>query len=262
MASTNEVEKVVGILGGMGPEATVDLMQRIIANTPALDDMDHIRCLIDNDPKIPSRMQAILEDQGENPGPYLARMAKGLEGWGADFLVIPCNTAHAYYSFVAEAVNIPVVHLIDLVVEVVVKQKSTSERVGILGSNTIVKIQLYTKKFAAVDLQVIYPDENIQERLFQIIRRVKRGETNKEIRQEFRAIAQHLKEKGATTAILGCTELGIIAEDLPILAIDAAEVLAREVVAVAKNKKPAHIESLRLDKETSRDRNETPLASL
>ncbi|MDJ0622467.1 MAG: amino acid racemase [Desulfocapsaceae bacterium] len=253
MTSTKSIEKVAGILGGMGPEATVDLMQRIIANTPAIDDIDHIRCLIDNDPKVPSRMQAILGKDGENPGPYLARMAKGLEGWGADFLVIPCNTAHAYYSNVAEAVDIPVVHLIDLVVDQVVKLKGTTELVGILGSNTIVKTQLYTEKFAAVGMQVIYPDDEVQEQLFQIIRRVKKGETDIGIRQELRAIAQHLKEKGATTAILGCTELGIIAEDLPILVIDAAELLAQEVVAVAKNKKAPHIESLRLDKDSASD---------
>lgn len=251
MTSTNNSEKTVGILGGMGPEATVDLMQRIIANTPARDDVDHIRCLVDNDPKIPSRIQAILGNHDENPGPYLARMAKGLEAWGADFLVIPCNTAHAYYSYVAEAVHIPVVHLIDLVVDQVVREKGTAECVGILGSNTIVKTQLYTEKFAAVGMQVIYPDDDVQEQLFQIIRRVKKGETDGLILQELRTIARHLKAKGATTAILGCTELGIIAEDLPFLVIDAAEVLAQEVVAVAKNLKTPHIESPGLGKNIS-----------
>lgn len=253
MTSNYNSEKVVGILGGMGPEATVDLMQRIIANTKAIDDVDHIRCLVDNDPKIPSRIQAILGNHGENPGPYLARMAKGLEGWGADFLVIPCNTAHAYYSYVAKAVNIPVVHLIDLVVHQVVREKGTAERVGILGSNTIVKTQLYTEKFAAAGMQVIYPDDDVQEQLFQIIRRVKKGETDGAILQELYTIAQHLKEKGALTAVLGCTELGIIAEDLPLLVIDAAEVLAQEVVAVAKNIKTPHIESLDLSIEISND---------
>lgn len=253
MTSKTNIEKTAGILGGMGPEATVDLMQRIIANTPAMDDSDHIRCLIDNDPKIPSRIKAILGADGANPGPYLAQMAKGLESLGADFLVIPCNTAHAYYSYVAEAVDIPVVHLIDLVVNQVVNNRGTTEQVGILGSHTIVRTQLYTDKFTAVGMQVRYPDREQQELLFQIIRRVKRGETGLNIRQELRAIAQHLKEKGATTAILGCTELGIIAEDLPLAVVDAAEVLAQEVVAVAKNKKAPHVESLHLDKDSGSD---------
>ncbi|RLB91348.1 MAG: aspartate racemase RacD, partial [Deltaproteobacteria bacterium] len=90
---TQTSEKIVGILGGMGPEATVDLMQRIISLTPALDDIDHIRCIVDNNPKVPSRIKAIIEGDGEDPGPCMADMGRRLESWGADFLVIACNTA-------------------------------------------------------------------------------------------------------------------------------------------------------------------------
>lgn len=233
-------EKIPGILGGMGPEATIDLLQRIIANTPAIDDADHIRCIIDNNPKIPSRIQAILGENGENPGPCMADMARRLEEWGADFLVIPCNTAHEYYSYVAEAVKIPVVHLIDLVVDQVCALGERSENVGILGSNTIIKTRLYLTAFASRGIEVIYPDADVQENLFQIIRRVKKGETGQRIRQEFRSIGDHMRAKGVNTAILGCTELGIIAENLSIEIIDAAEVLAKEVVAVAKHRKRPH----------------------
>src|SRR5210317_1086324 len=112
---TETQEKTVGILGGMGPEATVDLMRRIIRLTPALDDADHIRCIVDNNPKVPSRIKAIIEGDGEDPGPCMADMGRRLESWGADFLVIACNTAHFYYGAVQQAVNIPVVNLIDLV---------------------------------------------------------------------------------------------------------------------------------------------------
>lgn len=241
-------EKIVGILGGMGPEATIDLMQRILTNTPALDDADHIRCIVDNNPKIPSRVQAILEEGGENPGPCMAEMARGLQNCGADFIVIPCNTAHEYYSYVTEAVDIPVVHLIDLVVDQVISMNPEVTTVGILGSNTIVKTKIYTTTFQARGVKAIYPDPEMQEELFQIICRVKRGETREKIRQEFREIGKHLAGKGVDTAILGCTELGIIAENMPITVVDAADVLAREVVAVAKNRKAPHIESVSLDK--------------
>ena len=104
-------EKIVGILGGMGPEATVDLMQRIIRLTRAVDDIDHIRCIVDNNPKVPSRIKAIIEGDGEDPGPCMADMANRLETWGADFLVIACNTAHFYYNAVQDAVDIPVINL-------------------------------------------------------------------------------------------------------------------------------------------------------
>lgn len=240
-------EKIPGILGGMGPEATVDLLQRIIKNTPALDDADHIRCIVDNNPKVPSRIKAILQEKGENPGPYLAEMAKRLERWGADFLVIPCNTAHEYYSYVANSVKIPVVHLIDLVINKVSAENNTVHNIGLLGSNTIIKTRLYTDKFAQKGIRVVYPDNAIQEGLFHIIRRVKKGETGKNVRHEFFLIAKHLKEKGIETAVLGCTELGIIAENLPLTTIDAAEVLAQEIVAVAKNKKLPHEESIKIE---------------
>ncbi len=89
-------EKIVGIIGGLGPEATVDLMRRVIQATPASDDQDHIRMIVDCNPKVPSRMKAILEGTGEDPAPYLVIMAKDLAAWGADFLAIACNTAHLY----------------------------------------------------------------------------------------------------------------------------------------------------------------------
>ncbi|MGB3209265.1 MAG: amino acid racemase [Desulforhopalus sp.] len=237
-------EKIPGIIGGMGPEATIDLMQRIIANTPAEDDVDHIRCIVDNNPKIPSRMKHILGEFGENPGHCMAEMGKRLEVYGADFLVIPCNTAHHYYEDVVKAVNIPVVHLIDLVVENVVANNPGLTQIGVLGSTTIVKTRLYQNLFAKRGVEVVYPDESVQEKLFNVIKDIKRGKTGKETREDFSKIGNHLKSKGVHLAILGCTELGIIADDLPILCIDAAEVLAKEVVAVAKNKKLPHVNSL------------------
>lgn len=236
-------EKVVGILGGMGPEATVDLMQKIITNTPAADDCDHIRCIVDNNPKIPSRIRAILTEDGEDPGPELADMAQRLENWGADFLCIPCNTAHAYYDDVVRGVSIPVVHLIDLVVAHVVKENPRLQSIGMLGSTTIVKLHLYTTSFARSGVEVVYPDEDIQQQLFEIIRRIKRGETGAAIRQNLGNVAEHLQHKGVSLAVLGCTELGVIADALPIRCLDGADILAREVVAVAKLQKSPHIRS-------------------
>ncbi len=233
-------ERIPGIIGGMGPEATVDLMQRIIANTTALDDVDHIRCIVDNNPKIPSRMKAILDEEGENPGICMADMGKKLEEYGADFLVIPCNTAHHYYDDVVQAVDIPVVNLIDLVVDKVVTENPGMTRIGILGSTTIVKTALYKRHFALRGVEVVYPDESQQDNLFAVIKDVKRGETGENTRSRFTSIGNHLQTKDVSLAILGCTELGIIATDLPIAYLDAAEVLAQEVVAVAKTQKRPH----------------------
>lgn len=231
-------EKIVGIIGGMGPEATVDLMQRIIANTRALDDADHIRCIVDNNPKIPSRIRAILQGDGENPGPVMAEMARRLADYGADLLVIPCNTAHHYYEYVARAVTIPVVHLIDLVVQTVLAEHPGLAQVGVLGSTTIVTTGLYQNRFAACGVEVLYPDQKEQERLFQVIRQVKAGNTGEKTCHDFAQICGHLAVKGASLCILGCTELGVLDAELPIQSYDATEILAREVVAVVKGNKP------------------------
>ncbi len=233
----NTREKILGIIGGMGPEATVDLMQRIINNTPVADDIDHIHCLVDNNPKVPSRMKAILTDDGENPGPCMAEMARRLEGWGADFLVIPCNTAHYYYSFVTEAVSIPVINLIELVAETVISENPGITEIGILGSTTIIKTELYKNAFSKRGVAVVYPDDEMQDKLFQVIKNVKSGNTHKDVCESFADICRHMEKKNVTLAVLGCTELGIISESAPIPTLDAAELLAKEIVSVAKNGK-------------------------
>ncbi len=232
-------ELVPGIIGGMGPEATVDLMQKIIAHTSAIDDVDHVRCIIDNNPKIPSRIKAILGD-GEDPGPVMADMGRKLAAYGADFLVIPCNTAHYYYNSVADAVNIPVVNMIALVVDTICTVFPAIQQIGILGSTTVIKTALYQQAFQKRGVEVMYPDEEVQMQLFELIKAVKRGETGVDSKRKFVSIGEHLREKGATQVVLGCTELGIIAdENFPLPFLDAAEQLAIEVVAVAKRgKKP------------------------
>src|SRR5512139_4144666 len=125
-------EKIVGIIGGMGPEATVDLMARVIKATPALDDVDHIRMIVDNNPKVPSRIKAIIEGDGENPIPCLQDMARRLVAWGVDFLAMPCNTAHYYHRDIQESVAIPVLDMVDLAVRDVIIQTPGLKTVGLL----------------------------------------------------------------------------------------------------------------------------------
>ncbi len=230
-------EKVVGILGGMGPEATVDLLQRIIRLTPATDDIDHIRCIVDNNPKVPSRIKAIVEGNGANPGPCLAEMAQNLESCGADFLVIACNTAHMYYDYVQKAVGIPVIDLIDLVVDHVQQHFPNTKKIGILASNAIKITGLYFKRFERVGLEAIYPESLHQENLFKLIRLIKTGDTGSDIMRQYKVVCENLKNQGVRRAIIACTELSVLGSDLPIETIDAAEILAQEIVAVAKKGK-------------------------
>jgi len=230
-------EKIVGILGGMGPEATVDLMQRIIRLTPAEDDIDHVRCIVDNNPKVPSRIKAIIEGTGTDPGPCMADMGRRLESWGADFLVIACNTAHYYYHHVRDAVRIPVINLIELVVNHVLKTYPKNHSIGVLASTAVLMTGLYEKQCKEFGLEVVYPDQEYQERLFGIIRDIKTGNTGSSVRQTFGSVCENLKEKGTDLAIIACTELSVIGGGLSMKTVDAAEILAQEIVDVAKCKK-------------------------
>jgi aspartate racemase len=224
-------EKIAGILGGMGPEATVDLMRRIIRNTPAADDSDHIRCIIDNNPKVPSRLKALLEGGGENPGPAIAEMGRRLESWGADFLAIACNTAHYYYQDVCGAVGIPVLNMVELAVEAAVGKNAGARRIGILASPAVRLTRLYSSPLETRGIEAVYPDGEVEQKLLALIREVKRGGTGRAARGELATVVRHFADKGVRIAISACTELGIILDEYDrITVLDAAEVLAAEIV--------------------------------
>lgn len=232
---TEDKEKIVGIIGGMGPEATVDLMQRIIRLTPAIDDIDHIRCIVDNNPKVPSRIKAIVEGGGEDPGPCMADMGQRLESFGADFLVIACNTAHYYYDAVQEAVTIPVINLIDLVSKYVKIHYPNQDKIGLLASPAVAMTGLYTKRFKNLCIKDIWPDPYEQANLLTVIKEVKKGNTGETVRSTYQKVCENLLKKGAETAIIACTELSALRSDLPIETVDAGHVLAEEIVRITKN---------------------------
>ena len=166
---------IVGVIGGMGPEATVDLMRRVIAATPASDDADHIHMIVDNNPKIPSRIAALIDGTGESPSPELCRMAIGLEKSGATFIAIPCNTAHAYLEDVRGAVHIPVLDMPRLAAAYLQAMILTRRTVSVLASTAVLKVKHYDRVLNEVGLKAIYPDD--QTGLMAIIRSVKRGDT-------------------------------------------------------------------------------------
>jgi len=227
-------EKTVGIIGGMGPQATVDLMQRIIRLTPALDDIDHIRCIVDSNPKIPSRIKAIIEKNGENPGLCMADMAKRLETFGADFIAIACNTAHHYFDHVNDAVAIPVINMIDCVLEHLTKHYCNCSTIGLLASPAIRITQLYEKKFNTFNIKIVYPEHPYQDLLFKVIKKIKAGSLDSDILESYAKVCGHLKAGGIDHAIVACTELSTMDVQTSLYTIDAAEVLALKIIDMAK----------------------------
>lgn len=228
-------EKIVGILGGMGPEATVDLFQKIVAATPAGTDQDHLRIIIDNNPKIPSRQAALLEG-GEDPTPMLVSTARNLRKAGADFLVMPCNTAHLFFQPIVEAVDIPVLHIADETVAEALRRFPILKAVGILASTATVRLRLYHDRFEAKGIEALAPSEDEQERVQAAIFSVKAGDKGPAVREAVREVGESLVARGAQLLVTACTELPLLLQDgdasVPVL--DPTLCLALAAVRLAR----------------------------
>ena len=223
---------VIGIIGGMGPEATVDLMRRVIALTPAGDDGDHIHMIVDNNPKIPSRIATLIEGDGIDPAPELIRMARGLEAAGATALAIPCNTAHAYAGRIAAGLTIPLLDMVALTVERISRLSLPHRRIGMLASTAVKLVGLYDKALAPLGITLVWPER--QPDLMAVIKAVKRGDTSSANRRAFSAIAGELMARDVDLLLIACTELSVLASSLDPAAavVDALDVLSEEIVAL------------------------------
>ncbi len=226
--------KIVGILGGMGPEATIDLFTKIVRSTPASKDQDHLRIIIDNNPLIPDRQEAILKG-GPSPAPFLIETARNLEVAGADFLVIPCNTAHYWIEEIRSAVKIPVVDMIKETAKHVARSYPSLRTVGLLAATGTVRSRLYQQRLLEVGIRTVSPPDTDQDDVMQAIYAVKAGDMSKSSTAAIQ-IGQRLVGAGAEAVIAGCTEIPLIirAGDLSIPIIDATEVLARRTVEIAR----------------------------
>ena len=228
-------EKIIGILGGMGPEATIDLFYKIIKFTPAEKDQNHLRIIIDNNPKIPDRTAAIL-GKGKNPLPALQETAKNLEKAGADFIIIPCNTAHYFLSSIQESVKIPILNMIEETVKETQKKNSSIKKVGLLASIGTYKTKIYHQHFKKFNIEVISPEEKDKEEVMKAIYAVKAGDLSEGIKISIFKIAQKLIDKGSEALIAGCTEIPLILKegDVSVPIIDPTRVLAETAVRKAR----------------------------
>ena len=232
--------RTVGGLGGMGPQATIDLLQRIVRCTPADDDADHIRILIDNNPAVPSRIDYIIHQRGENPAPTLVNMAQGLSEQGADFLVMPCNTAHLYAADIASAIPIPFINMVEVTVRSVIDTNASTRRVGLLASTAVVQTGLFKDAFQAQGIDVVSPDDEYQEIIMSLIKRMKAGKQDDTDRQCLADVASSLLNQQTDCLIIACTELSALGAEMPQPApmIDTAQCLAEETIKLALGSKP------------------------
>jgi len=227
-------EKVIGILGGMGPEATVEIFHRIVKATPAKRDQDHLRIIIDNNPKIPDRTAAIL-GRGRNPLPVLVETAKNLERAGADFIVMPCATAHYYYAELSKNVNIPVLNMIELTAQAIKERFPYAKKVGLLATVGTIKARIYDQVLEKAGIEIIVPPASLEEKVMKVIYDVvKAGKALRDKRAIYE-VADYLIEKGAEVIIYGCTEIPLILKDsdLAVPVADSLQILAEAAVKTA-----------------------------
>ena len=226
------MRQAVGVIGGVGPMATVYYMQRVIEMTKAGCDQDHINMLVFNDCDIPDRTAYITSQSSDNPLPVMVEDAKRLEAAGCEFVVIPCNTAHYFYEELQDAVTIPVVNIVEETIRYAKAMIPGLEKVGIMATTGTIITGTYQKYAETAGLEAVVPDEAGQAALMRIIYDgVKAGKPV--LRADFDAVADGLRAQGAGCLILGCTELSVLKRDLLINdadVLDSIDVLASETV--------------------------------
>jgi len=196
--------KKIGIVGGMGPLATVELFRMLVERTKSSSDSGHIRIFIDDNPQIPDRTEAILHG-GESPVPAILASARALERLGADFILIPCNTSHFFLDQIQAGLTVEVIDMVGETARALAAKGI--EKVGILATTGTVAGRIYESRFKAMGMESVLPDAAQQESVMDFIYAgVKAGRRDYNTFQ-FRKTIDALMERGAQTILLGCTEI-------------------------------------------------------
>ena len=236
---TENHRKIAGVMGGMGPDATVDFMARITAMTDSAGDQDHVHLIVDQDPTVPNR-QAAIRTGVDDVSPHLAKMARRLENAGADFLVMVCNTAHVFLDGVRESTRIPFVSIIDESIAEVDRLRPDAETVGIMATDGCLNTDIYQDAVIASGRVPLVPDEASVVELMRLITAIKAGDQSAAIADGMESIAMQLAGRGADVIIAGCTEIPIVfeGEGFAVPVISSTDVLARKTIRLARGEDP------------------------
>ncbi|MDR0278248.1 MAG: amino acid racemase [Paucimonas sp.] len=233
----------LGIVGGVGPAATVDFMGKVVANTPAGKDQDHLKMVVEQNPQIPDRTASLLHAETD-PTLALYATCKRLESAGAHAIAIPCNTAHAFVERIQGHLRVPIVNMLHETLAHIREHYGTQRQIGLLATSGTVHSQVYHQAAAQLGLQLIAPAHDYQALVMQAIygeRGIKAGFTEGICREQLLVAAEHLCDLGAGVLILGCTELPLVLAHCEAFAlgerrvplVDPTTVLARRCVALA-----------------------------
>lgn len=225
----------IGILGGMGPAAAIDLQEKILAATPAAGDEFHLPVVVWNVPQVPDRVAAVLEG-GASPLPAMIEGARALEACGCEAFVVACNTAHHWSAELAGAVRIPMIHIADAAVDALARLPGAPMRVGLLATRATIEAAIYGERLARRGFEWIAPSPQEQASFVDAaIARVKAGDLEA-ARAAFEHAARALAARGAEVILLACTELPLAARGAasPVPVLDAGAALAKAAVAFSR----------------------------
>ncbi len=224
--------RVVGILGGMGPMSTVDLMRMITEKTPVRHEREHLRLLVDSRPQIPDRPAALF-GTGPSPVPMLQESARMLENWGAELIAIPCNTAHGFLADVQAAVGVEVLDMIGIVGREIARAFPDGTPIGLLSTTAAQRLRIFHNRMPG--LEIVVPAESVQENLVAAaILQVKLGHAVEEPRRKLLAVIDSMTPAPGAV-IAGCTEVELAFQGAegPVPVFRPMELLAEEIVSRA-----------------------------
>ncbi len=226
------MKKTIGIIGGMGPLATADLFGKIVERTDASCDNEHLHILIDNNTAIPDRTAAIVKG-GPSPLPELIKSAHALERAGADFLIMPCNTAHYFYDALTQETSLPVLHMLRLTADAMVADGVKT--VGLLATDGTIATGIYEQLFSEKSVEVVKPEPDGQKAMMSMIYddiKAGKGQTDRDAIME---TLGDMSRRGVQRFVLGCTELPIAFAKyrFPVPFTDPTTVLATSAIVYA-----------------------------
>jgi aspartate racemase len=224
--------KTVGVIGGLGPLATLDFFERVLRRTRAVREQDHLRLIIDNNPNFPDR-NAYARSEGPSPGPALAACAKGLEAAGAGVIVMACNTTHAWESEIRASITVPFLSIIKETVDVVAELRP--EAVGVLAVDACLSASLYQDALKGAGLKTVLLNADSQRTFMELIYRIKSGDSGETVKRSMVTLARKLEAQGAEVIIAGCTEIPIVltADDIEGELISSTDVLVERTIVFA-----------------------------
>ena len=230
------MSKTIGILGGMGPAATIYLFRLIVELTRVEKDQDHIPLIIFNNPKIPDRTAAIVNG-GPSPLPYLVDGAVSLEKAGADFILMPCVTAHYFYKEIVKHITIPFLHLLEESAGYVKRELGQVKRIGLLATDGTVQTSLFQEHFNKKGIEIVVPKKEEQILIMKALYQkegIKAGGKDRPREMILQVVQQLIRDK-VEGIIAGCTEIPLVLSqsDMEIPFINPLKIIARKSIRKA-----------------------------